>query len=145
MRCTAIIALAMGVLLSLSGCGTDNPPVVHPAPPFVGAPAPTATPATMAWADKAVTDALAAEKAARDAGGTNDAISQAIMHSINSDMVPLEAEGFEQMQAGLTLAVNSSRNTTATHDAFVAAFAMLPQAAPAGTGGGHCTGCKGSE
>lgn len=145
MRRTAVISLAMGALLVLCGCGTDNPPVVNLAPPSVGAQPPSATPATIAWADKAVTDALAAEKAARDARGTNDAISQAIMNAIQLDMVPLEAEGFEQMQAGLTLAVNSPRNTTATHDAFVAAFAMLPQAAPTGAGAGHCTGCKGSE
>ncbi len=140
MRRLAAISVAVGAVLALSGCKTDDQPI-DTAPPVVQSKPDAATPATVAWADQTVTDALAAEKSARDAGGTDSTIEPAVAKLVMEDALAYaNTAGPDQAMLGLGLALNSPRNTPLTHAVLVAAIATAFPT-PAGT----CVGCKGKK
>jgi len=145
MRRIAVISLAVGAVLALSGCQTDNGPAVVGAPPS-GPPADEApTAATTAWAGQMVGDALAAEKAAHDAGKAPADVQAAVTAAAASDVDAYIGGHVSpaQVLAGLRVALADPRDTPLVQQVLqqlLAAFAT----GPAGSSGGiHCTGCKG--
>lgn len=143
MRRTWATSLAVGALLVLTGCKTDNEHL-NGAPPVVSAQPEAPTAQTLAWTDQAVSDALAAEKAARAAGGDDKAVLNAIDHTIETDVNHFLAAGGTpgQMLAGLKVAGDSPRNTPATQMAFKIVLSAM-MTTPTG-GGQGCPECKGT-
>jgi hypothetical protein len=132
-------SLAVVALLGLAACKTDNTPVGDLNPPVLAAEAPT--PETVAWADQVVTEALAAEKAARESGKDEKAQSDAVSAVVANDAQTRVNAGVSltQLLAGLHLAAASPRNTPLTK----AVLTQLEQAFVSTSGpAGHCPGCK---
>lgn len=143
MRRIMATSLAVGALLALAGCKTDNQPV-HASPPSLSQEPPQApTAQTLAWTDQAVSDALAAEKTARAAGGDDKAVVDAIHQAIDKDVTTFMASGTpEQLLAGIKAAIASPRNTPSTLAAF---HIVLSEITVQPTGGGQgCPECKGT-
>jgi hypothetical protein len=133
-------AWMIGTALVLAGCATDNPPPVAQTPTGIAIEAPTAD--TLAWSDQLVTDALTAEKAARDAGKDDKAVFEAVQSAVMANVQPLADKGVShaQLLAGLLAAKDNPRNSPLTAAVFGQMTEVASQGAP---GGGHCRGCKG--